>query len=41
MATLNLDPGPLVGQLVEAVREAQAEGLLRTRDEALEFLCRL
>jgi hypothetical protein len=27
-----------VGQLLEAVREAQAEGRVRTRDEALDFL---
>ena len=38
MSLLGLSPGPQVGQLLEAVREAQAEGQVRTRDEALAFL---
>jgi putative nucleotidyltransferase with HDIG domain len=38
MSVLGLAPGPQVGQLLEAVREAQAEGQVRTRDEALAFL---
>jgi putative nucleotidyltransferase with HDIG domain len=38
MALLCLSPGPQVGQLLEAVREAQAEGHVRTREQALEFL---
>jgi putative nucleotidyltransferase with HDIG domain len=38
MSVLGIPPGPQVGQLLEAVREAQAEGQLRTRDEALAFL---
>ena len=38
MSLLGLSPGPQVGQLLEAVREAQAAGQVRTRDEALEFL---
>jgi len=38
MTLLDLRPGPRVGQLLEAVREAQAEGQVRTRQEALDFL---
>jgi putative nucleotidyltransferase with HDIG domain len=38
MSVLGVPPGPQVGQLLEAVREAQAEGQVRTREEALEFL---
>jgi hypothetical protein len=30
--------GPQVGQLLEAVCEAQAGGQVRTRDEPVEFL---
>ncbi len=37
-ALLGLKPGPQVGQLLEAVREAQADGQVQTREEALEFL---
>jgi poly(A) polymerase len=37
MAELNLSPGPLVGRLLEAVREAQAAGEVSTREEALEL----
>lgn len=35
MAALGLSPGPLVGRLLERVREAQAEGRVATREEAL------
>ena len=35
--TLKLETGPLIGQLLEAIREAQAAGELHTRDEALVF----
>jgi poly(A) polymerase len=35
MAELNLSPGPLVGRLLETVREAQAAGEISTREEAL------
>lgn len=34
---LQLHPGPLVGQVLEAVREAQATGQIATREEALQF----
>ncbi len=33
----NIQPGPLVGQILEAVHEAQATGKISTREEALEF----
>jgi len=35
MAELDLEPGPQIGRLLEAVREAQAAGEVRTRQEAL------
>ncbi len=40
MALLGLPAGPEVGQLLEEVREAQAEGQVRTKDEAEEMLRR-
>jgi poly(A) polymerase len=38
---LALDPGPRVGRLLERVREAQEDGEIRTRQEALAYLERL
>jgi len=38
MAELGLSPGPLVGELLELVREAQAAGEVTTREEALELV---
>lgn len=35
MQALQLKPGPLIGQLLEAIEEAQAEGHVATADEAL------
>jgi putative nucleotidyltransferase with HDIG domain len=37
MAELGLEPGPFLGQLLEAVREAQAASEIETREQALEF----
>jgi hypothetical protein len=37
MSALDLKPGPLLGQLIEAIREAQATGRVDTRDGALAF----
>lgn len=34
----DLEPGPEIGRLLEEVQEAQAEGLISTREEALIFL---
>jgi tRNA nucleotidyltransferase/poly(A) polymerase len=34
---LNLEPGPIVGQLLEQIAEAQAEGKIRSKAEALWF----
>ena len=36
----HLDPGPLIGELLERVREAQVEGELATQEEALEWVQR-
>ena len=33
-----LAPGPLIGELLEGVREAQASGYVRTREQALELV---
>ncbi|MEX0760982.1 MAG: HD domain-containing protein [Dehalococcoidia bacterium] len=41
MDELGLDPGPKVGHLLSALREAESAGLVQTRDEALEYLRRL
>jgi poly(A) polymerase len=38
MAVLGLSPGPRIGELLEAVREAQAEGTVRTEEDAMAFL---
>ena len=40
MAAFGLAPGPEVGRLLARSREAQALGLVRTRDEALTWLGR-
>ena len=37
MERFTLQPGPLVGELLAAIEEAQAEGRIRTPDEALEL----
>lgn len=37
MQALGILPGPRLGEILEAIREAQAEGQVTTRQEALEF----
>ncbi len=37
MKELKLKPGPVVGQLLEAIRENQAAGKIQTREQALTF----
>jgi tRNA nucleotidyltransferase/poly(A) polymerase len=37
MRELGLEPGRIVGQLLEAIREAQATGKIGTREEAIQF----
>ena len=41
MKALGLEPGPQVGKVLDAVREAQAAGEVRTREEALELAGRV
>jgi hypothetical protein len=41
MNSLNLPPGPLVGRLLENLREAEATGEVATRDDALALAARL
>ncbi|MDD5657516.1 MAG: HD domain-containing protein [Elusimicrobia bacterium] len=41
MRLLNIPPGPRVGAVLERLREAQAEGLVRSRRQAVEFVKRL
>jgi tRNA nucleotidyltransferase/poly(A) polymerase len=38
MRELNLQPGPRVGEILEALREAQAAGEVKTKEEALRFV---
>lgn len=38
MESFNLPQGPLIGKLLKIVREAQAEGKLKNREETLQFL---
>jgi poly(A) polymerase len=40
-ATLGIEPSPLVGSLLEAIREARAAGEVQTREDALELARRL
>jgi hypothetical protein len=37
MRELGLKPGPVVGKLLEAIREGQATGKIDSRDRALDF----
>lgn len=37
MAELGLKPGPIIGQLLEAIREGQATGQVENRQQALDF----
>jgi hypothetical protein len=37
MEALHLSQGPVIGQLLEAIREAQACGEVHTREQALAF----
>jgi poly(A) polymerase len=37
MKELGLEPGRIIGQLLEAIREGQATGSISTRDEALTY----
>lgn len=37
MRELNLEPGPIVGRLLEAIREAQATGKVGSREQAFEY----
>ena len=41
MRALGLSPGPAVGRLLERLAERQEAGLLRSREEALDYLARL
>jgi hypothetical protein len=38
MRETGLQPGPRVGELLEAIREAQVSGQVRTREEALALV---
>jgi hypothetical protein len=41
MKTLKIPPGPKVGEILERLREAQAEGKVADRKAALAFVARL
>ncbi len=38
MQELNLKPGPKIGQLLELVKEAQLQGIIKSKGEALQYL---
>jgi poly(A) polymerase len=38
LIALGLEPGPRIGQLLEAIQTAQLEGEVTTRDQAFELL---
>ena len=38
ISIFGMSPGPRIGELLEAVREAQASGEVATREEALSYL---
>jgi hypothetical protein len=40
MGAFELQPGPRIGKLLELVREAQASGVVHSREQALQFLRR-
>ena len=37
MAEFNLEPGPIIGDLLEAIREGQAIGVIHAREDAISF----
>ena len=37
MKELNIQPGRIIGQLLEAIREGQATGKISTREDAMVF----
>ncbi len=37
MSELSLEPGPIIGQILEAIREGQATGKIENREQALAF----
>ena len=37
MRELNLTPGKIIGQLLESIREGQATGKIKTREQAIDF----
>jgi hypothetical protein len=41
MGKFKLSPGPLIGQLLEALREAQAVGQVANQEEAFSFVQQL
>jgi len=38
METLSVNPGPRVGELLRLVEEARADGIISSREQALEYL---
>lgn len=37
MQALNLEPGPVIGKILEAIRQAQVEGTVSTSEQALDY----
>ncbi|NOX19763.1 MAG: hypothetical protein GXO99_00655 [Nitrospirae bacterium] len=38
MKALNLNPGPIIGKLLDKVKKAQFEGIIKTKQDALNYL---
>ncbi len=38
MEILNIKAGPKLGVIIEALKEAQIEGIVKTKDDAVEFI---
>lgn len=41
MKILKINPGPKLGEIIDALKEAQIEGIVKCKEEAVEFICGL
>ena len=38
MNRLNLNPGPLIGNILTKVQDAQEDGIIKNKEEALKYI---
>ena len=38
MDKLNLNPGPLIGNILAMVRDAQEDGIIKSKEDALKYI---